>query len=158
MAKKTQAQPTVEKVTWDKESDAQPNSIAKYTKLLGAVAYDHEAAEQLADALNEITALELRADQLRQIVNENNDLHQFVWRTADGISMAIHTIDNAHLQNIMLHNLRNGRGISRAIRGEAIKRGLTIPVSVPVDWDETNYLETRRMQLENKMYNRGNVK
>lgn len=108
----------------------------KYSKLLGNVAYDHEAAEQLADALNEIVALERRAAQLKQIVEENKELHQFVWRTTENNNIAIHSIKDDHLSNIMMHLLRNDRAISRAIRGEAISRGLTIPASVPIDWDD----------------------
>jgi hypothetical protein len=108
----------------------------KYAKLLGKVEYDHEAAEQLAEALNEITEIERHAGQLRQIVEENEELHQFVWRTADGESVPLHKIDDDHLNNIMLHLLRNGRAIPRAIRGEAISRELVIPATVPIDWDD----------------------
>lgn len=108
----------------------------KYAKLLGTVDYDHEAVDQLAEALNEITSLEARANQLRQIVDENKELHQFVWRTSGGESMAIHKIDDDHLTNIMLHLLRTSRPINRAIRGEAISRGITIPINVPIDWDD----------------------
>lgn len=107
----------------------------KYSKLLGKVDYDHEAAEQLAEALNEVTQLEARAAQLKQIVNENEELHQFVWRTQEGVTIPIHKIEDDHLSNIMLHLLRTNRAIPRAIRGEAIGRGLVIPASVPVDWD-----------------------
>lgn len=110
----------------------------KYAKLLGKVDYDHEAAEQLAEALNEITDLERRAGQLKQIVEENEELHQFVWRTADGVSVPLHKIDDDHMSNIMLHLLRSGRPIPRAIRGEAISRDLVIPATVPIDWDDDN--------------------
>lgn len=109
---------------------------SKYAKLIGKVEYDHEAAEQLADALNEIASLERQAQQLRQIVEENEELHQFVWRTADGETIALHKIEDDHLSNIMLHLLRGGRAIPRGIRGEAISRELVIPASVPIDWDD----------------------
>lgn len=109
---------------------------SKYAKLLGKVDYDHEAAEQLAEALNEITEIERHAAQLRQIVEENEELHQFVWRTASGESVALHKIDDDHLSNIMLHLLRGGRPIPRAIRGEAISRELVIPATVPIDWED----------------------
>ena len=119
----------------------------KYAKLLGKVDYDHEAAEQLAEALNEITELEQRANQLKQIVKENDELHQFVWRTGDGAVIAMHNIENDHLSNIMLHLLRSGRPIPRAIRGEAISRELVIPVSVPIDWNDEaqEYAKMRRL-------------
>lgn len=109
---------------------------AKYSKLLGKVEYDHEAAEQLAAALNEIAELESQVTQLKQVVNENEELHQFVWRAGNGEVIALHKLDDDHLNNIMLHLLRRGDAIPRAIRGEAMTRGLVIPRSVPVDWDD----------------------
>lgn len=114
----------------------------KYSKLLGKIEYDREAVEQLAEALNEITELERRATQLRQIVEENEELHQFVWRTAGNETFPIHNIDDDHLSNIMLHLLRRGSPIPRAIRGEAISRDLVIPANVPMDWNED---ENRRL-------------
>jgi hypothetical protein len=118
----------------------------KYAKLLGKVDYDHEAAEQLAEALNEIADLERRATQLKQIVEENKELHQFVWRTAEDIVIALHELEDDHLQNIMLHLLRNQRAIPRAIRGEAISRGLVIPATVPIDWSES----TKRLRASDR--------
>lgn len=114
-------------------------SYDKYQKLVGKVDYDHEAAEQLADALNEITELAQRGQQLQQMVNENKELHQFVWRSEDGV-IALHDIGNDHLGNIMLHLLRSGRAIPRAIRGEAISRGIVIPAKVPLDWNDDTKL------------------
>lgn len=108
----------------------------KYGKLLGAADYDHEAAEQLADALNEIVEHEQRAGQLKQIVEENKELHQFVWRQANGEVIAICNLEDDHLSNIMLHLLRTGHAVPRAIRGEAMKRNLVIPVKVPIDWKD----------------------
>jgi hypothetical protein len=111
-------------------------SVKKYSKLLGKIDYDHEAVEQLAEALNEIAELDRRIRQLKQIVDENHELHQFVWQTSDGVTHPIHNIDDEHLTNIMLHLIRTGRPINRAIRGEAMSRDLVIPASVPVDWDD----------------------
>lgn len=117
-------------------SDKKNPDVKKYGKLLGKIDYDHEAAEQLAEALNEIRELKQRASQLEQIVKENDELHQFVWFTADGATIPVHKIEDDHLENIMLHLLRTGRSIPRGIRGEAIQRNLTIPASVPVDWED----------------------
>jgi len=52
----------------------------------------------LADALNEIRELKQRTSQLEQIVQENEDLHQFVWFTADGTTLPIHKIDDDHME------------------------------------------------------------
>jgi hypothetical protein len=106
------------------------------------------AAEQLAEALNEITDLERRAGQLKQIVEENEELHQFVWRTSSGESVALHKLDDDHMNNIMLHLLRTGRPIPRAIRGEAISRDLVIPATVPIDWDETETMKRLSARLD----------
>lgn len=112
------------------------NPMQKYSKLLGKIDYDHEAAEQLADALNEIEKLERTVRQLRQVVEENKELHQFVWRTSTNEAIALHNIDDDHLGNIMMHLLRTGRAIPRAIRGEAISRNIVIPNTVPIDWED----------------------
>lgn len=125
-----------------KNSQNDPD-IKKYSKLLGTADYDHEAAEQLAEAVTEVTELERRASQLKQIINENHELQQFVWHTAAGQAIALHNIENEHLENIMLHLLRTGRPISRSIRGEALRRNLVIPATVPVDWDDDT---TRRLR------------
>lgn len=108
----------------------------EYKKLLGTVDYDHDAAEELAEALNEITTLEQRIGMLKGLVNENEDLHQFVWRTAEGRVIALHKLEDDHLVNIMLHLLRRGEAINKGIRSEAVSRGLTVPQVVPIDWDE----------------------
>lgn len=120
----------------------------KYAKLLGKVDYDHEAVEQLAEALNEITDLERRAGQLKQIVEENEELHQFVWRTASGETVALHKLEDDHLSNVMLHLLRSGRPIPRAIRGEAIARDLVIPATVPIDWDDNYALKRLNARMD----------
>lgn len=124
---------------------AKANNDKKYSKLLGAVDYDHEAAEQLAAALNEVSDLELRLNQLKTLINENEELHQFVWRTANNEVIAIHKIEDDHLANIMLHLLRTQRAIPRAVRGEAMNRNLVIPARVPIDWDDPVVPANRRL-------------
>lgn len=109
-------------------------SNKKYAKLAGKVEYDHEAADQLADAFNEVRELNQKVRQLEQLIGENEELHQFVWHAEDGV-IALHNIGDDHLGNIMMHLLRTGRAIPRSIRGEAMHRGIVIPVKVSVDWD-----------------------
>jgi hypothetical protein len=131
----------------DKKSDKKlmtSEDAKKYAKLLGKIDYDHEAVEQLADMCNEIEGMRRRSAQLDQIVKENEELHQFLWRQADGMTVAIHNLDDDHLTNVMLHLLRSGRAIPRAIRGEAVQRGLTVPATVPVDWSQ-QHREAMRM-------------
>jgi hypothetical protein len=118
----------------------------KYSKLLGTVDYDHDAAEELAAALNEIEELTQRTNALKSLVNENKELHDFIWRTNENISLALHQIEDAHLVNIMMHLIRNGRAISKAIRSEAIRRGIVVPQHVPVDWED----DDRMMEISDR--------
>lgn len=119
----------------------------KYSRLMGAIDYDHEAVEELAEALNEIDQLNLRVNQLKQLVTENPDLQPFVWRTANSGTgvIALHKIENEHLSNIMMHLLRGGRSIPKGIRGEAMKRGITVPASIPIDWNDITEAGTKLM-------------
>lgn len=126
----------ISKVKVSKDLMLNSPDIKKYTKLMGAVDYDHEAAEQLADALNEINQLKLRQAQLEQLVSENPELHQFVWHTLHEGVLALHNIEDDHLTNIMMHLLRTHRAIPRSIRNEAVGRGLTVPATLPVGYKE----------------------
>lgn len=101
----------------------------KYSKLDKSIDYDEEAVEQLAAALNEVTELERKVADLKELINENKELHQFVWRTAENEVLALHKIEDDHLNNILAHQVRVGRPISKAIRSEARKRGLLVPVA-----------------------------
>lgn len=131
---------TTTTTTTEPVDDWGAKAATKYSKLAGKVAYDHEAAEQLADAYNEIDALKLKIEQLKMLTQENNELNQFVWRSENGY-IAIHNIGNDHLGNLMLHLLRRGRGIPRAIRGEAIARGVVVPAVVPIEWEDKSTRE-----------------
>lgn len=102
---------------------------AEYKKLNKVANYDREAAEELAEALNELTAIEARVSYLKELVNENSELHNFIWRTGANNNIALHKIEDSHLENIMTHLLATGRPISREIRAEAMSRNLTIPTA-----------------------------
>ncbi len=113
----------------------------KYAKLNKVENYDKEAAEQLADALNEIVELENRVASLKDLVQENQDLHQYVWRTAENKTIAIHKIEDDHLKNILQHLFNNRRPISKIIKAEARKRGLTIPTEfAPITFSRSRRL------------------
>lgn len=101
----------------------------EYKKLNKAANYDHEAATELADALNEMFELQSRLDYLKELVTENPDLHNFVWRTAQNKAIALHDIEDSHLANIMQHLLDTGRSIKKEIRSEAVSRNLSVPTA-----------------------------
>jgi hypothetical protein len=134
----------------DTNTDKQVSTIVehpdfkKYGKLLSTADYDHEAAEQLADVINEIASLDGRINQLKQLVSENQELLDFVWRTAAGQTLALHQVDDEHLSNIMMHIIRRKAAVPRAIRGEAMRRNLVIPARVPVDWNDDTDEDDRR--------------
>lgn len=111
----------------------------KYAKLNKVENYDHEAAEQLASAINEIADLEAQAAALKDLVSENKELHQYIWKTAEGKAIAIHDLEDEHLKNILQHLFNNRRSISKIIKAEARKRGITIPTNyVPISYSRSN--------------------
>lgn len=101
----------------------------KYDKLNKVDDYDHDAAEQLAEAINEVKELESKAASLRDLIEENKKLHKYVWTTAEGVANAIHKLETDHLKNILQYQVNNGRAISKVLKAEARSRGLTIPTS-----------------------------
>lgn len=109
----------------------------EYTKLNKVDDYDREAAEELAEALNEINDLEVRIKHLQTLVNENKKLHKFVWRTAENKVIAIHKLDDDHLKNILQHLMNSGQEPSKALRAEAVNRSVPLPTSV--DWSKTDF-------------------
>lgn len=117
---------------------------SKYSKLSKVEDYDLEAAEELAAAMNEIIALESRASQLRDLINENKKLHPFVWTTAEGVSSAVHKLEDDHLKNILQHVVNYGQSINKGIKSEARKRGLVIPTEARrIDYDRRKMLAVR---------------
>ena len=102
-------------------------SYTEYTKLNKYEEYDRGAAEELAAALNERAELQRRVEELDELARENQQLKPFLWQTAEGKVMALHTIEDDHLKNILTHLARNGRPINKALKAEARRRGLALP-------------------------------
>lgn len=101
--------------------------MKEYKKLNKYEEYDKDAAEELAEALTEMHTLGKRLNYLRELVNENPELHTFVWTTAAGESIAIHKIEDDHFKNILQHLVNNNRSISKSLKAEARRRGIEIP-------------------------------
>lgn len=108
----------------------------EYTKLNKFENYDKEAAEELAEAMNEARAIAIRLDQLQDIFKENTELHKFVWTTADGVSTAIHKLDDEHFTNILNYIVGANRKISKSLKAEARRRNVELP---------TNSISARRL-------------
>lgn len=108
----------------------------QYTKLNKYEEYDKEAAEQLAEAMNEAREIADRLTVLKDMFAENPDLHSFVWTTADGVSSAIHKIEDEHFENILNHIVGQRRQISKSLKAEARRRNVALP---------TNAISARRL-------------
>ena len=120
----------------------------KYAKLSKVEEYDKEAAEELATALNEVTALEGRISQLRDLINENKKLHPFVWTTADGLATAVHNLEDDHLKNILQHVVNYGQSPNKGIKSEARKRGFVIPTEARrIEYDRRKMLAVREGEV-----------
>jgi len=100
----------------------------QYDKLFSAEIYDKEAAEQLADATNELFQLMQRAQYLEELIKENKKLHIYIWTTADGETRAVHNLDDDHLKNILQWQVNHGQTINKGLKAEARKRNMDIPV------------------------------
>lgn len=100
-----------------------------YKKLQPTNNYDHEVAEEYAEAVNEMRELEARQRTLEVLLRENSEVSRFIWTTAEGTAIAIHKIEDDHLMNIMTYLLANSRDMPKEIVAEATSRGMTIPTN-----------------------------
>jgi len=98
-----------------------------YDKLDKFSNYDREAAEQLAEARNEMVALATRLSELKDLVGVNEELKPFVWTTAEGVSMAIHSIEDSHFRNILKWIVDRSHSVPPALVAEAKRRGIEVP-------------------------------
>lgn len=99
----------------------------KYDKLFSVQDYDKDAAEQLAEATNELHELMKRAQYLEELIKENKKLHIFIWTTAEGETRAIHNLEDDHLRNILQWQVNHGQSINKGLKSEAMKRNIEIP-------------------------------
>lgn len=99
----------------------------KYDKLFSIEDYNKEAAEQLAEAMNELTEVNARRTYLEELIKENKKLHIFIWTTAEGETRALHNLETDHLQNILQWQINHGQAINKGLKSEALKRNIPIP-------------------------------
>ena len=99
-----------------------------YKKLDKADNYDSEAATELAEALNEAREVNARLNYLHEIINDNRELHAFIWTTAAGKAIAFRDIEDDHFVNILQHIVTGGRTISKNLKAEARRRGVDLPL------------------------------
>lgn len=99
----------------------------KYDKLFSIEDYNKEAAEQLAEAMNELTEVNARRTYLEELIKENKKLHIFIWTTAEGETRALHNLETDHLQNILQWQINHGQAVNKGLKSEALKRNIPIP-------------------------------
>ena len=99
----------------------------KYSKLFSISDYDKEAAEELADAMNELREVMTRTQYLEELIRENKKLHIFIWTTAEGETRALHNLEDDHLKNILQWQINRGQAINKCLKSEAMKRNIEVP-------------------------------
>lgn len=149
MVKKSQAKPKIS------QSLALGSDAPKEYKLLNKVNdYDHDIANEVVEAMNEIAIIQGRVQFLQNLIDDHEKYQKFVWRTLEGINIAMHNLDDDHLLNIIKHLKDNGRSISKELRNEAISRGFAVPTFYTansngkmdlIEWQnaEENYRKSR---------------
>lgn len=107
---------------------AKLSDLSRYDKLDKHASYDKEKAEQYAAAHEEMAKLQERVARLKSLIEDNDDMAPFVWRTSNNDFIALHKIADDHMENIVKHIVGRGDEISEPIRREAERRGIAIPV------------------------------
>lgn len=99
----------------------------KYSKLDTLYKYDEETVEELAEAMNEVLELKKRMSYLMDLISNHEDLHQYVWRTKDGLHVPHHKIEEDHFKNILTYLVQSGQSASGALKAEARRRSIELP-------------------------------
>jgi len=105
----------------------------KYTNLEKPTEYNKELAGEIAEAFNELEAIQKRAFYLLELTKKHKGLTKRIWRTAEGKHIAFHDLKNDHLKNILNHLLDTNRSISKELKEEARFRGIDIPTTASIN-------------------------
>lgn len=97
-----------------------------YKDLRKTFDYDKDKTVRLAQAINEVVELKKRIAYLEKLVDDNTELHPFIWRTAENKAIALHEIEDSHLENVIRYMARNERYIKDEIVAEAESRGMDV--------------------------------
>lgn len=111
----------------DNKSEGEVLRPREYKLLNRAEVYDHAVAEELAEAMTERNMLAKRVAKLQEMIEENDELKQFIWTTVDGKAIALHKLEDDHLTNILRHLYNRGVPISKPLKAEAAKRSIEVP-------------------------------
>lgn len=101
--------------------------MKQYKALEKSNDYDHVKAEEYAEAVMELRSLQNRREYLEQLIEDHDELREYMWTTAEGVTKPLHLIDDDHLENIMKHLIENRRRIPDQIKAEARSRNLEVP-------------------------------
>ncbi len=100
--------------------------LDNYNDLKKTFDYDKQKATRLAEAVTEAIEVTNRLKYLRKVIDDNEILQPFLWTTAEGVTKAIHDIEDSHLENIIKHLARNGRNVSEQLIAEAESRNIDV--------------------------------
>ena len=89
-----------------------------------------DLVREMAEVANEVQELQARLAYLKSLLDSNNNLNKYLWKTTKGKILAIADITDDHLQNIVKYNVKRGTTLSTQITIELKKRGLAIPATV----------------------------
>lgn len=101
--------------------------MKQYKSLEKSNDYDHDKAGEYAEAVMELKQLNNRREYLQELLEDHSDLKEYMWTTAQGVTMPLHTIEDDHLKNIMTHLIEGNRRIPAQVKAEARSRELEVP-------------------------------
>lgn len=89
--------------------------------------YDHERAEEYAEAVMELKSLNSRREYLQELLGDHEELKEYMWTTKEGVTLPLHKIENDHLKNIMGYIIEQNRKIPAQVKAEARSRNIEVP-------------------------------
>lgn len=101
--------------------------MKQYKSLEKSNDYDHDKADEYAEAVMELKSLQSRREYLQELIDDHSDLKDYMWTTAEGVTLPFHKIEDDHLKNIMTHLIDKNRRIPAQIKAEARSRNLEVP-------------------------------
>lgn len=101
--------------------------MKQYKSLEKSNDYDHDKAEDYAEAVMELKSLNSRREYLQELLSDHSDLKEYMWTTKEGITLPLHKIEDEHLKNIMSYLIDSNKRIPAQIKSEARSRDIEVP-------------------------------
>lgn len=101
--------------------------MKQYKSLEKSNDYDHDRAEEYAEAVMELKSLRSRIDYLDELLDDHSELKEYMWTTKEGVTLPLHKIEDDHLKNIMTYLIDSNKRIPAQIKAEARSRDIEVP-------------------------------